>query len=97
MVNLIIQKLLGVGMRVGSGSSGDYYCPEHGSMVCPICASVLVKIEYKGKKPEILALTKRDDFCFFVGCLRVDLHDKVVDGVDCRGKVFFRPVFHGHK
>jgi len=75
----------------------DYYCSEHGSMVCPSCGSPYVKIEYKGKEPDLLALTKRDDFCCFVGCLRVDLHDKVVDGVDYRGKVIFRPVFRGRE
>jgi len=82
---------------MGSDSSEGLYCPEHGSMACPICGSVLVKIEYRGKKPDKLALMKRADFCYFVGCIRVDLHDKVVDGVNYSGKVFFRPVFHSRK
>ena len=30
----------------------------------------------------------------FLGCLRVDLHDKVVDGVNYHGKVYIVPVFH---
>lgn len=76
------------------GSKG-YYCPEHGAMACPICGSVFVRIEYIGKNPDLLALTKRDDFRGFAGCLRVELHDKVVDGVNCRGKVYVRPVFRG--
>lgn len=84
-------------MFVVSGGSENYYCPKHGVMSCPICGSVLVEIEYKGNKSDLLALTKRDDFCGFVGCLRVDLHDKVVDGVNYRGKVFVRAVFHGRK
>ena len=62
--------------------------------LCPICGSALAEIEYRGKKPDLLALMKRKDFCGFVGCRRMDLHDKVVDGVNCRGKVFVRPVFH---
>jgi hypothetical protein len=84
-------------MFMVSGGSESYHCPKHGVMSCPICGSVLVEIEYKGKKPHFLALTKRDDFRGFVGCLRVDLHDKVVDVVDYRGKVYVRSVFHGCK
>ena len=72
-------------------------CPEHGSMACPICGSVLVKIEYSGRKPHLLALMKHADFRCFVGCIHVDLHDKVVNGVDYRGKVFFRPLFRKAK
>ena len=80
-----------------SDSSKGRYCPEHGDMVCPICGSVLVEIEYRGKKFDLLTLTKRDGFRGFVGCIRVDLHDKVMGGVDYRGKVFVRPVFHDRK
>lgn len=73
--------------------SGGSECPEHGLVVCPICGCVLVWIKYFGDKPDILALMERDDFRGFLGCVRVDLHDKVVDGVDYRGKVFVRPIF----
>lgn len=71
-----------------SGGSEGRYCPHHGSMACPICGSALVKIEYRGRKPHLLALMKRADFRCFVGCIRIHLHDKVVDGVNYRGKVF---------
>lgn len=77
-----------------SGSSG-YYCPSHGRMSCPICGSELVVVKYSGKKPNLLALAESDGFRCFLGCARVDLHDKVVDGVNYRGKVYVKPVFHG--
>lgn len=80
-----------VAITMGSGSS-EYRCPKHGLMSCPICGSKLVVVEYRGKKPDLLALMKSDDFSGFLGCLRVDLHDKVVDGVNYRGKVFIRPI-----
>jgi hypothetical protein len=54
---------------------------------------MLVEIKYVGNKPEILALTKHDGFRGLWGCLRVDLHDKIVDGVNYRGKVFIKPIF----
>ena len=88
MVGVLLREL-----SVGSGSSG-YYCPSHGRMSCPICGSELVVVKYSGKEPDKLALMRRDDFCGFLGCLRVDLHDKVVDGVNHRGKVFLKPIFH---
>lgn len=78
---------------MGSGSSKGHYCPEHGLMVCPICGSVLKEIKYRGNKPDVLALAKRDGFRCFMGCTRVDLHDKVVDGVNYRGKLFVKPIF----
>jgi hypothetical protein len=53
---------------------------------CPICGSPLVEIKYCGKKPDLLALMKRKDFCCFLGCMRTDLHEG--------GKVFVHPVFH---
>lgn len=71
---------------LSSGSSGYY---------CSICGSELVVVKYSGKEPDELAFMRRDDFCGFLGCLRVDLHDKVVDGVNYRGKVFVKPIFHG--
>lgn len=72
-------------------------CPESGALeYCPLCGSRLRVIEYRGDKPELLALVKREDFRCFVGCVRVELHDKVVDGVDYRGKVFVQPIFHSH-
>jgi hypothetical protein len=61
---------------------------------CPLCGSELVVIEYRGHDPEVLALMKSDGFCGFLGCCRVDLHDRVVDDVNYRGKVFFRRVSH---
>lgn len=72
---------------MGSGSSGLY---------CPICGSELVTVKYVGDERDKLALMERADFCCFLGCIRVDLHDKVVDGVNSRGKVFIRPMFHAH-
>jgi hypothetical protein len=74
-----------VGLAMNSGSSEN---------ICPICGFKLVPVEYRGNKPEVLALMKSGGFCHFLGCIRVDLHDKVVDGVNYRGKVFVRPVFH---
>jgi len=61
---------------------------------CPICGSPLVKLEYRGKKPHLLALMKRKDFCGFMGCSRTDLHDKVVNSVNYQGQVFIHPVLH---
>lgn len=86
--------LISVVVQMVSGSSG-YYCPSHGCMSCPICGSKLVALEYRGKEPDKLALMRRDDLRCLLGCTRVDLHDKVVDGVNYRGKVFLRPIFHG--
>lgn len=83
MVSLILLMLLVVGLV--SGSSG--HC-------CPVCGSTLVVVKYSGKKPDLLALAESDGFCGFLGCVRVDLHDKVVDGVDYRGQVFVKPIFH---
>ena len=80
-------------VSMGSVSSESRYCVKHGLMTCPICKSALIEIVYKGEKPDILALTKRADFRCFVGCVRVELHNKVVDGVDCRGQVFIKVVF----
>jgi len=81
---------------MGNDRSEGHFCPEHGDMACPLCGSLLAEIEYSGKNPDVLALTKRDGFCGFVGCIRVNLHDKVVDGVNYRGKVFVKPVFKMH-
>jgi len=70
-------------------------CPESGALeCCPLCGSRLRVIEYRGDKPELLALVLREDFRCFVGCVRVELHDKVIDGVDYQGKVFVQPIFH---
>jgi hypothetical protein len=77
-------------VELSSGSSGYF---------CPICGFELVVVKYVGKKPNehVLGARVSEGFCGFLGCLRVDLHDKVVDGVDHRGKVFIQPVFHaGH-
>lgn len=79
-------------VELSSGSSVSY-CPHHGRMSCPICGSRLVFVRYSGTNPNTLALMKRDDFRGFLGCIRMDLHDKVVDGVNCRGKAFVKPVF----
>lgn len=72
-------------MELSSGSSE----------VCPICGSELVVLKYLGKKRKLLRLAESDGFCGFLGCIRVDLHDKVVDGVNHQGKAFVKPVFHG--
>lgn len=61
---------------------------------CPLCGSELVIVKYTGNKRHLLALVESDGFCCFLGCVRVDLHDRVVDGVSHRGKVFIKPVFH---
>jgi len=45
------------------------------------------------QKRSMLALMKSANFVGFVGCCRVELHDKVVDGVNYQGKVFVRPLF----
>jgi hypothetical protein len=60
---------------------------------CPICGSKLVEVKYSGHNRSMLAVTESDGFVGFLGCLRVELHDKVVDGVSYRGKVFVRPLF----
>ena len=60
---------------------------------CPICGSELVELKYSGHKRSVLALVESDGFVCFMGCKRVELHDKVVDGVDYSGKVFVRPLF----
>lgn len=95
MVNLNGWFLLGV--ERDSGSSADrkhsLVCPECGSMSCPICGSPLIELAYKGNKPDFVALAKRDDFYCFLGCKRVDLHNKTVNGVNYRGKVFVRTIF----
>jgi hypothetical protein len=72
--------------ELSSGSSGYH---------CPICGLELVPVKYSGTEPDKLALMERDDFCGFLGCLRVDLHDKVVDGVNHHGKCYVVPIFHG--
>jgi len=61
---------------------------------CPICGCPLVEIKYQGSKPEILALIRRKGFVRLIGCLRVDLHDKVMCS-DHQGKVFVHAVFGG--
>jgi hypothetical protein len=61
--------------------------------LCPICGSKLVELKYSGHKRSILALIESDGFIGLLGCCRVELHDKVVDGVNYRGKVFVRPLF----
>lgn len=80
-------------VELSSGSSVRY-CPIHGRMSCPICGSELVVVKYNGNERRLLALAGSDGFHCFLGCLRVNLHDKVVDGVNHRGKVFIRTVFH---
>jgi hypothetical protein len=62
-------------------------------MVCPLCGLELVVVKYSGSEHDLLALAESDGFRYFLGCLRVDLHDKVLDGVDYRGKVYIRAVF----
>jgi hypothetical protein len=57
----------------------------------------LVVLEYHGNDPHWLAVMKRRGFCGFLGCVRADLHDKVVDGVNYRDKAFILPIFHGRK
>jgi hypothetical protein len=61
---------------------------------CPVCGSELVVLKYSGLKPDLLALVESVGFRCFMGCLHVDLHDKVIDGVNHRGKVYVVPVFH---
>lgn len=70
-----------------------YYCPKHGLMSCPICGSDLRVLEYRGNDPKMLAIVKSRGFKFFLGCKRVVLHNKVVDGVDYRDKAYIYPIF----
>lgn len=72
-----------------SGSS-RHHCPLHGDVSCPICGSPLVLLEYKGNDPDLLALMKQANFYALFGCNHLELHDKVVNGVDHRGKVFIK-------
>jgi hypothetical protein len=51
-------------------------------------------VKYLGTKRVFSALMESDDFCGFLGCIRVDLHDKVVNGVNHHNKVYIVPVFH---
>jgi len=73
------------------------FCPNCDDLPCPICRSKMKWLEYRGHNPEKLAIMKIDGFRGFFGCVRVDLHDKVVDGVDWRGMVFVRPLFKRRK
>jgi len=61
---------------------------------CPLCGCELVAIKYLGNKPDMLAKMKRPDFCGFLGCIRVELHDKIVNGINYRGKAYVIPIFH---
>jgi hypothetical protein len=67
-------------------------CPK-----CPICSSELVELRYRGYKRSIVAFIESDGFVGWLGCCRVELHDKVVDGVNYRGKVFVKPLFGKRK
>jgi hypothetical protein len=62
-------------------------------MSCPICGLELAVVKYSGSERDLLALAESDGFRCFLGCLRVDLHGKVLDGVDYRGKVYIKAVF----
>jgi len=74
--------------------SSGYECPSCGfGSRCPICGSKLVELKYSGHKRSILDIIESDGFVCLLGCHRVDLHDKVIDGVNYRGKVFVKPVF----
>ena len=69
-------------------------CPSCGFVdLCPICGSELVELKYSGRKRSILALIESDGFVALLGCMHVELHNKVVAGVNHRGKVFVRPLF----
>ena len=69
-------------------------CPSCGFVhLCPICGSELVEVKYSGRKRCIQALVESDDFLGLLDCLRVELHNKVVDGVNYAGKVFVKPLF----
>lgn len=57
----------------------------------------LVELKYSGHKRSILALVESDGFVALFGCFRVELHDKVIDGVNYHGKVFVRPLFRKAK
>jgi hypothetical protein len=73
------------------------YCQKCAPKHCPFCGSELVVIKYSGHKPEQLALMAKPDFRYFVGCLHYELHDKVVNGVDCWNKVFVVPILRGKR
>lgn len=74
-------------VSLNSGSS-EHFCPDCEPKFCPICGSKLVPIKYRGKKSDLLASATSKGFRYFLGCVRIDLHDKVLDGVDYRGKVY---------
>jgi len=76
-----------------NSGSPECYCSSHGRMSCPICGLELAVVKYSGGKRDLLALAQSDGFRCFLGCLRVDLHDKVLDGVNHRGQVYIRAVF----
>jgi len=80
-------------VELSSGSS-RCYCPSHGRMSCPICGSALAVVKYTGTERRLLDLAESDGFRCFLGCLRVDLHDKVVYGINHRGKGYIQAVFH---
>lgn len=65
-----------------------HYCVRHGDMSCSICGSALVVVKYQGSERDMLKLVESGHR--LLGCLHVNLHDKVVDGVNYRGKVFIK-------
>jgi hypothetical protein len=91
MVVLLGILLLTVGVAIAMSEFHTGVCPKCSK--CPICGSELVELRYRGYNRSILAFTESDGFVGFLGCCRVELHDKVVDGVNYRGKVFVKPLF----
>jgi hypothetical protein len=95
---MVTRLTLGHILKSGAVAMDDYYCcPKCGDVSCPICGSLLTVLHYKGNDPEILALTKKRGFRYFVGCRREELHDKIIDGVNYRGKAFVIPFFYSRR
>ena len=69
-------------------SSSERFCVRCDSKFCPICSSRLVELNYLGNDARCSDLMEKKGFRSFLGCMRVDLHDKALDGVDYRGKVY---------
>lgn len=72
-------------------------CPKCRASRCPVCGSKLVPLVYEGIVPDRLAMMESPDFRGFRGCIRVELHDKVVNGFNYRGLAFIEAVFRGCK
>lgn len=69
---------------MASGRS-EHVCLDCKPKFCPICGCELTYFTYRGKKSDLLALARSKGFRCFLGCIRMDLHDKVLTD---RGQVY---------